>query len=145
LEQRFPKTSGIIVDGLKLLLTIPFFVCGFIFNCIPFLLPVYIRKRVIKAQYEGFFSSLQFAIGIIIFPLFYLLQTALFCTLVSAPLWVYPIFFVLQYPLGKSALKWYSECRKYNAKVRYRKLMQKKSSELSQAQNLREQIIQLIS
>lgn len=145
LEQGSPKTTLLTINGLKLFLTLPFFICGFLFNFLPFFVPVYIRKHVIKAQYEGFFSSLQFVTGIITFPLFYLLQTVLFCLMVSPPLWVSLIFFVLQYQLGKAAFKWYGESRKFRAKLRYRKLMRKESSELFHAQNLREKIIRMIS
>lgn len=145
LEQNSPKTSTIIIEGLKLFWTLPFFIYGLIFNFLPFFVPVYIRKYVLKAQYEGFFSSLQFAVGLITFPLFYVLQTILFSVFTGAPLWMLLVFFILQYPLGKLSLKWYSENKKFNAILRLRKLIQKKSSELSRLQSIREQIIRMIS
>lgn len=145
LEQKTATIKDIIIQGIKLFLTFPFFICGFVCNFIPFFIPVYIRKYVIKAQYEGFFSSLQFVIGILTFPLFYLLQSFLFCGLVSNSGWIVLLFFILQYPLGKFAILWNGEVKKFMAKIRYSKLTKKKSFELFQAQRLREQIIRMIS
>ena len=135
-----------LVEGFKLFFTLPFFLCGFLFNFLPFFIPVYVRKYVMKAEYEGFFSSLQFGIGIITFPLFYVLQTILFCSLLNTPRWFTLLFFLMQYPIGKLAIKWYREAKKCLAELRFRKLTQKKkSSELFQAQEVRKQIIRMIS
>jgi 1-acyl-sn-glycerol-3-phosphate acyltransferase len=139
------KTKSIILEGLLLFLTFPFFVYGFISNFIPFFIPVYIRKFVLKAQYEGFFSSLQFVTGIFSFPIFYLMQTILFYNLTGTPLWLSLLFFITQYPFGKLAIKWNGIAKKFMAKIRFIRLKHKKSFELIQAQNVREQIIRMIS
>jgi 1-acyl-sn-glycerol-3-phosphate acyltransferase len=139
------KTKSIILEGFLLFLTFPFFVYGLICNFIPFFIPVYIRKFVLKAQYEGFFSSLQFGIGIFLFPVFYLMQTIIFYNLTGTPLWLSLLFFIMQYPFGKLAVKWNGKARKFMAKIRFIRLKHKKSFELIQAQNVREQIIRLIS
>ena len=145
LEQKHQKKLTVFCEGLLLFWTFPFFIIGLIFNFIPFFVPVYIRKYVIKPEYEGFFGSLQFVLGLITFPLFYLLQAILFYSLISSSWWMTLIFFFLQYPLGKWAIKWNGKAKKLMAVYRFRKLTKKKSSELIQAQSLREQIIQMIS
>ena len=144
-EQSPFKTVSIILEGMLLFLTFPFFVYGFICNFLPFFVPVYIRKFVMKAQYEGFFSSLQFGLGIFLFPFFYLMQTVIFYNLTGIPLWLSLLFFILQYPFGKLAVKWNGIAKKFIAKIRFMRLKHKKSFELIQVQNIREQIIQMIS
>ena len=145
LEQKPAGNIYVLTEGFKLFMTFPFFVVGFLCNFIPFFLPMYIRKSVMKAKYEGFFSSLQFGIGILVFPIFYLLQSILFTCLVSTSWWVMIIFIIMQYPFGKWAFKWNSKTTKFRAKLRFRKLIQKKSSDLKEAQKMRIQIIQMIS
>lgn len=144
-EQSPFKTESIIFEGLLLFLTFPFFVYGFICNFLPFFVPVFIRKFVMKAQYEGFFSSLQFGIGILLFPFFYLMQTILFYNLTGTHWWLSLLFFIIQYPFGKCAVKWNGIAKKFMAKIRFIRLKHKKSFELIQAQNIREQIIRIIS
>ena len=98
-----------------------------------------------KVQYDGFISSIQFILAITFtFPVFYVLQTVLICSLLGVPWWVDMIFFVCQYPLGKWAFKWYSEAKRLKAKVRYRKLVKINSKDLLNTQNIRKKIIQLI-
>ena len=144
-EQSPFKTESIILEGLLLFLTFPIFVYGYICNFLPFLIPVYIRKFVLKAQYEGFFSSLQFGIGIFLFPIFYLMQTLLFHNLTGTH-WLLSLpFFIMQYPFGKLAVKWHEIAKKFMAKIKFKRLKHKRSFELIQAQNVREQIIRLIS
>jgi len=145
LEQNISKSLNLIMEGFKLLFTFPLFIYGLIYNFLPFFIPVYIRKYVLKAQYEGFFSSLQFVTGIVTFPLFYLVHTILFYYLICNTWWVILIFFLLQYPLGKFAIKWNSEAKRFIAKIKYRVLINKKSSELLRAQSVRQQIIRMIS
>ncbi len=136
-------TPGLLFSGLLLIVTLPFFLVGFTLNCLPYLLPVFIRKRVINPEFTGFISSLQFFMGALAFPVFYILQTILFGGFTDVAWWVVVLFFFLQYPLGKLALKWYSKAKKHTAKLRYLSLKQKKSSELLRAQTLHEQIIRM--
>ena len=144
LDQKPKKTQAMVIEGIKLSVTSPFLVYGFLFNFIPFFLPVYIRKYILKTEYEGFFSSLQFGLGIITFPLFYLLQTILISSLISFPWWLILLFFLSQYPSGKLAIKWNGKVKKLLANIRFRRLTQKKSFDLLQAQNVREQILRMI-
>jgi 1-acyl-sn-glycerol-3-phosphate acyltransferase len=136
--------SVLLANSLLLLLTLPFFIVGFVLNAFPFLLPVVIRKHVINPEFTGFISSLQFFLGALAFPIFYVLQTVLFALCSPAAWWLVLLFFFCQYPLGKLAVKWHRKARKFAAKWGYRGLRQKKSSELLHAQTLRGQIIGMI-
>jgi len=145
LETENQTKTRIISKSLLLLCTFPIFIAGLLFNFLPFFLPVFIRKFVLKSQYEGFFSSLQFGLGILTFPLFYLFQTIFFGLWISSTGWLIATFFLLQYPLGKLALTWNVQAKKLWAKIRFRTLLQKKSSDLLQAQEMQKQIIRMIS
>ncbi|HEY6914151.1 MAG TPA: 1-acyl-sn-glycerol-3-phosphate acyltransferase, partial [Paludibacter sp.] len=67
----------LFLEILFLIATFPIFLYGFILNFLPFFSPVYLRKNVFKTEFTGFFSSLQYILGIITFPLFYTMQTIL--------------------------------------------------------------------
>jgi len=144
-EQKKDNVLTIIFKGLILFLTLPLFLYGFLLNFLPFFVPVYIRKYIMKTEYEGFFSSLQFGLGILTFPFFYLLQAILFCSLFNTSWWITLIFFFSQYPMGKLAIKWNGITRKFGAELRLIKLMHEKTPELRQAQSIREQIIRMVS
>ena len=144
-EQNSQNKTSFIPKGLKLVVTLPVFLYGLVCNFLPFFIPVYVRKHTIKVEYEGFFSSLQFVLGIITFPLFYSIQTILVYNLSFVPWWAAVLFFFGQYPTGKYAIRWNSETRKYIANRKFRKLTKNKSKDLLHVQQLREQILSLIS
>ena len=135
----------VISECLLLLATFPIFASGFALNWLPFFLPVYLRKRVIKPEFTGFYSSLQYAIGSITFPLFYLLQTLLFASFTTFTWWISILFLLVQYPLGVFAIKWNNRFKKQMAMIRYNKINKSNPVLISQAQKIREQIIQLVN
>ena len=145
LDKQAASATNLLLNGLLSIVTLPIFLIGFALNVIPFLAPVFIRKHIIKPEFTGFFSSLQFGLGMLTFPLCYILQTILFGCLISSEWWCLLLFFFGQFPLGEIALGWYSRTKKHIAKWRYKILEQKKSPELLVAQTLREQIIRMIS
>jgi len=122
------NTLQIIAESLLLIYTLPLFIVGLLLNALPFFTPVHLRKKVFKAQFPGFFSSLQYALGIFTFPIFYMIQTILLYSLTNLPLWVSVIFLIIQYPLGKVAFKWYRVFKKCLAKIHY-KILEKKQSQ----------------
>ena len=144
LEKPTPKLSKIISESLLNLLLFPFFIIGLLLNILPFFIPVYVRKKMIKPEFTGFFSSLEFGIGILTFPIFYIIQTLLFGLIVTDIWWVVLLFFLAQYPLGKISMFTYKKMKKNLAKLRYRKLEKHKSTKLIEAQHIRNQIINLI-
>ncbi|MFA6581610.1 MAG: 1-acyl-sn-glycerol-3-phosphate acyltransferase [Paludibacter sp.] len=144
LEQSPTKTIAFLINGLLLSATLPVFIYGFILNFLPFFAPVFIRKYLLKVQYEGFFSSIQYGLGIFIFPIFYLFQTVILANVLSTAWWILILFFFSQYVVGEWALIWYRAFKKYIAQIRLQNLLRKNSSELEETQTLRKKIIQLI-
>ena len=137
------NTLLIIAESLLLICTLPLFIIGLVLNALPFFTPVYLRKKVFKAQFTGFFSSLQYALGIFTFPVFYMIQTILFYSLTDLPLWVSILFLVSQYPLGKAAFKWNRTFKKCLAKIHYKILEKKQSQQIYLTLLLNKKIISL--
>lgn len=110
------------VRFLSLLITLPFFAFGFLTNALPTFLPVRIRK-LLKVEYEGFYSSVHYGLGILLFPLFYLIQAIVFNSLFSPNWGILLIFILLQFFSRSFALKWYSNLVKYIHRVRFNSLL----------------------
>ncbi len=89
---------------LVLILTLPVFLYGLINNAIPYFLPVYLVRKIKDRQFH---ASVKAGLGILIlFPLFYLLQTLL-VGIFTGPWWVWVAYLVSLLPAGKAALYWY--------------------------------------
>ncbi len=144
LEKAPFNTLNLIFDSINIVTSAPLFFAGFLLNFLPFLSPVFIRKYIFKSKYEGFFSSLQFGLGILIFPVFYFLQTLAFYLIFPFPWWVTLIFFICQYPLGKIALKWNETFKKLLGKFRFVNLKKSKPTILQQIVDVRTEIINLV-
>jgi len=106
---------------LKLPVLIIFFpvaTVGLFLNALAFFSPVLIRKAL-KVEFVGFYSSIQFAIGLISFPLFYSLQTALIATLFSLNALQIATLVVAHLATGYIALKWHSLLKSIIAELTY--------------------------
>lgn len=112
----FLSLSGLTDDEVKLagetrltkvlysfpaaVLSLPVFIFGFLFNALPFYIPRFILKR--KVTDRTFLSTFNFVAGLIIFPVFYLLEAGLVYYF-SASLWA-AVFLFLGFPFaGKIA------------------------------------------
>jgi 1-acyl-sn-glycerol-3-phosphate acyltransferase len=143
-EKKPHRATTLLINALLLFITFPIFTGGFMLNSLPYFAPVFIRKYVLKVKYRGFFNSLHYGIGILSFPLFYILQTILFISIVQPSWWLLLLFITFQFLSEKWALKWYSYARKYISKFRYYKLKHRKSRTLEITQQLRKKIIQIL-
>ena len=136
--------ASLIADAALLFMTFPVFSQGFLLNFIPFFLPVYLRKNVFKAKYDGFFSSLHFGTGLLIFPIYYIIQTIVFAAVVPAPWWMVLLFVPFQYIIGKWAFRWYQEFRKYPIRIRCYRLRSGKNEDFHKAIRNKEEILKYI-
>lgn len=100
---------AILLNKLILLLGLPVFIYGFLLNAIPFFAIDTFNRRKMKDQ--AFWSSFALGFGIIIFPIFYLLELLVFSSLIPG-VWL-KLAFVASLPFaGKLAFKWYILFRK---------------------------------
>lgn len=103
------------VHKIVLLAGLPFFVYGFIFNAIPFfLIDIPVRKRI---KDSAFWSTFFLVAGIVLFPIFYLLELWAVSWLLPG-IW-FKLAFLVSLPFsGKLAFNWYILFRKTVGRIR---------------------------
>ena len=107
---------------ISLIITSPVFIFGLITNALPTFLPVWLRKLFVVG-YSGFHSSVHYVLGMILFPLFYVLQALAFHIALSTNWGMTLIFILLQFFTRSFALKWHSNLIKYLHKLRFNGLL----------------------
>ncbi len=102
-DTREENATTALLHTLGLLITLPLFLYGGVFNIIPFAgLGALVRK---KASDPIWISTFTFGLGIVIFPLFYLLELLLVSPFL--PSWPLRLLFLASLPLaGKIAFAW---------------------------------------
>ena len=133
LLQRPKPAKGLLLQLLALLVSAPIFIVGLVCNSLPFFLPVIIRRDVLKARNPLFYSSVHFGFTLIIYPLLYLLQLVAVGLCVSwqpaVLLGALAVFSLSARP----ACIWYSQLRKWIAKMRYTRLARTNDTRLQAA------------
>jgi len=128
----------LLLKSIGLFLISPVFLYGFINNFLPYYAPNPIRKKIKDPQ---FVSSVNFVLGIVIFPLFYLLQFAL--VWIFSDLWWIKIIYLLTLPFaGLAAFNIHRSFVKLRSKWRY--LFFKKSSGYNNFVDLKNRITQMM-
>ena len=99
----------IVLNKIVLLLGLPFFLYGFVLNAFPFfLIDIPVRKKV---KDLAFWSTFFLVPGIVLFPVFYLLELWALSWLIPG-IWL-KIAFLISLPFaGKLAFNWYILLRK---------------------------------
>jgi 1-acyl-sn-glycerol-3-phosphate acyltransferase len=105
----------LFLNALILVIGFPIFLYGFLFNAIPFfLIDRIIRKKV---KDKSFWSTFFLVAGIVLFPVFYLLELLAIAWFIPG-FWL-KIAFLVSLPFaGKIAFKWYILLRKINGRCR---------------------------
>jgi 1-acyl-sn-glycerol-3-phosphate acyltransferase len=102
-------------NKLILLLGLPIFMFGFIFNAAPFFIIDTITRK--KIRDKGFWSTFFLSLGIVLFPIFYLLEFFAVSWLIPG-VWL-KLAFLLAMPFaGKIAFRWYILFRKTVGRIR---------------------------
>ena len=84
------------------MITLPFLILGFIFNCVPF----YITRKILtrKIKDPAFLSTFTFAAGLIVYPIIYLIECGLLRAFTDS--WMIALGALIMMPLaGKSAYR----------------------------------------
>ncbi|QIA09529.1 1-acyl-sn-glycerol-3-phosphate acyltransferase [Draconibacterium halophilum] len=92
------------LNKLILVITLPFFAFGFVFNALPFFaIDIVVRKKV---KDFAFWSTFSLVLGFTLFPIVYLLE--LWAVSAWLPLWWHKLLFFASLPFaGKLAFRWY--------------------------------------
>ena len=133
-ENHFGK---LFLNALLLFIGFPIFLYGFIFNAIPFfLIDRFIRKKV---KDGSFWSTFFLVAGIVLFPVFYLLE--LLAVSWFIPGFLLKIAFLISLPFaGKFAFKWYILLRKTIGRCRLLRLKWLKKTKHNQLVTEKEQL-----
>lgn len=118
-EKNENHAGMIFLHSILLVAGLPLFLYGFIFNAIPFfLIDRVIRKKV---KDKSFWSTFFLVAGIVLFPIFYLLELLAVSWFIPG-LWL-KIAFLTSLPFaGKIAFKWYILLRKTIGRCRLLRL-----------------------
>lgn len=139
LPSSFKNFSNLLKFTILFLLSFP----GIILNILPYFIISQIPKWI-KIKFEGFFSSVYYVGGLLLFPLFYLLQSIILSFAFGLS-WVYIlIFLVLHFFIGKANLYLYHVIHRIYDQIRYYYIFQKKANKFTNLQSLRNNILQLV-
>ena len=116
LEKPNHNAATIGLNKLILLLGLPVFLFGFIFNAIPFFTIDIITRKKIKDI--AFWSTFFLVLGIILFPVFYLFEFFAVSWLIPG-FWMKLTFLVALPFAGKVAFRWYILFRKTVGRSRF--------------------------
>lgn len=141
LENSKNNVLQIGINKLILLIGLPVFAFGLLFNAIPFFISDIIIRKKIKDR--SFWSSFALAFGIIIFPIIYLLQLLAFSMLIRG-VWIKLALLVSMPFAGKIAFKWYILLRKTVGRNRYFILKYFRKPEYQQLQKTKEKLFQTL-
>jgi 1-acyl-sn-glycerol-3-phosphate acyltransferase len=117
-ERKGFTTRRLIYKRFGLILTFPFFVYGLINNWLPFTLPVR-KTRTIKDK--QFHSSFKFVMAMILFPVFYALQTFI-VAFFTGPAWIAWAYLITLPGFGYFSLFWSIWYKRWKAGLKYRKM-----------------------
>jgi 1-acyl-sn-glycerol-3-phosphate acyltransferase len=137
LKKRRPGFPAILLRALAFIISFPVFLFGFAHNIIPY---AFTATRVKGIRDPQFHSSFKYVIGMISFPLMYVIAgVALAFT--GWPL-IIKILYILLMPLaGLFAFYYYIQFKKFRSLHKYYMLAGKKDGSFNELQKLRERIL----
>ncbi len=140
LQQRMPQFLILLLDSLISILLLPLHIYGLMLNYIPFKIPALIAARIKDRQFQ---SSVQFGIGLFLFPVYYLIILTIFCFAVDSN--ILRLLFGLTLPVtGFFAFYNYKHLIKQVKKIRIFFLKHFKNEQYNTLNNERNHIIDLI-
>ena len=135
-KDKFPLLLRIL-EALLLLILSPIQILGLINNYIPYKIPVRFIKKIKDRQFH---SSFKLVLGMITFPLYYIILIVLAQIFIDS-LWIKLTYFISIPLTGLFAFRYYIRLKKLTARFRYARLRRKKDNSLQQLKALRKDII----
>ncbi len=126
-----------IAELFILLVLSPIYIMGLVNNYVPYIIPVRFIRKIKDRQFH---SSFKLVIGMITFPVYYILLIVLALVFIN-PLWL-KLAYIISLPLsGIFAFRYYIRLQKLMAKFRYSRLVRIKDKMILQLKTLRKDII----
>lgn len=142
-EHQSVRSASTALKAVELLLLSPVFLIGFALNFLPFFTPVVVRKKL-KVKFEGFYTSIHYVVGILGFPIFYLLQAILFFSISGLSWWLILLFIPLEYLSGKWAFSLFKHYKKTMGEINHSIVKTKKEKDYKHLLQLRSAIIDIV-
>lgn len=112
-------TSNILLDGLFLLLTFPFYAFGLLNNYLAYKLPSFLTYKITKD--ESYFAPIALGFGILSFLIFYTLQGTLFYHFLESPIFLFS--YLISLPLsGLFTFSYWKKVQLFKQEIRWKKL-----------------------
>jgi len=137
IEQKGMSFVKLLFNSVILLVTLPIFLYGFLNNIIPYWLPIKLSRLMKDPQFQ---SSFKFAISLLTFPIFYIIQCLSVLLIFSD--WELVIIYFISLPITGSIAWWWSDIF-INTRIgfTYRIMNFKKTKDFSQMLKLYNEII----
>jgi 1-acyl-sn-glycerol-3-phosphate acyltransferase len=131
--------TGLLLSVMAKIVLLPVFVFGILNNFVPYW---FASSKVSNIKDQQFHSSFKYVIGMIVFPVWYLVTAGILAFL-SLPIWTI-ILYILLLPLtGLVAFEYYIRFRKLLGKLNF--TFRRKSGEISSLIEQRKKIISLMT
>ncbi|MEA3496917.1 MAG: 1-acyl-sn-glycerol-3-phosphate acyltransferase [Bacteroidota bacterium] len=140
-EKKKIKLSNLFFRLIGMLLLLPFYLWGTIFNYIPYKIPVLATKKIKDLQFH---SSFTYALHLFSFPIFYLIWILIFRSFTEI-LWVKFAFAALLPITGLFAFEYFNWFIKLKALWTFNYLQIKKDSRIRKLVELRKEIIEIMN
>jgi hypothetical protein len=125
---------------IALIVLFPIFLYGLINNILPYQLPLLATKRFKDPQFH---STVKFIVGVIVFPIWYLILFILTWIIVE-PGWIKWIYVASLLPAGLFAHMWFIWLKKLRGMWKYSIMTVSKNIRISGLKSLRTEIITLV-
>lgn len=143
LEKPIPSTFKSLINCFNILFSFILALPGIVMNGFPFILSSQTPK-ILKIEFKGFYSSVFYGSGIVLFPLFYILQSLLFTLTLSLPWWYLVIFIPLHFFTGKLSFHLYRIVKSAYSNLKLYSVSKRQPKELKRLQKLRQQITETL-
>lgn len=140
IQQKQPRFLILFLETLLSIVLLPLQIYGTILNYLPFMIPTWIAA---KTKDQHFKSSIQFGIGMFVFPIFHLILFAIFCFFTNG--YLIKLLFGLSLPIsGLFAFYNYKHMQKLFGKLKLFIFKLSKTEKYRELVNTRTQLIDLI-
>ena len=143
LERNIPNKQLNILNYIKTAFAITGSLPGISMNAIPLVI-ISLFPKIMKIEFSGFYSSIYYAAGIILFPLFYILQSFLLISLCTLPWWLALIFVPAHFMTGKLSFRLYKKIRFLLSDIHLYNIARKHTKEFNKLQKIKRQITETL-
>ena len=129
--------GGLLIRALGMLILFPLFITGLISNYLPYW---FVGSRIKGIKDPQFQSSFKYVIGMIAFPVWYLIIAGILC-FVPVPLWIKLMYFLLLLPTGIFAFNYFIRLKKLRSQFSYTTGVDRKIPDILKIKHLRGEIL----